>query len=170
MPEYGGTRETEGGGVSAAEWVPRDEAAAVTGYHIKTIDRLRKEGKVPWREGPRLRPTQPPVIRYVHLPSLVRCKAHADAMLAGGHARPKVMLPSRTKLGTALQGWRLARGWTQGDVGKALGCDKKVVSTWERGQKAPSVRMVVKLCDLYDLDYKTRWSVIEAIAWKQDQE
>jgi hypothetical protein len=33
----------------------------------------------------------------------------------------------------------------------------------------PTVRYAVKLCELYDLGYKERWAVIEAIAWKQEQ-
>jgi DNA-binding XRE family transcriptional regulator len=154
--------------MSAAEWLPRKEAAEAVGYSERTVRVVIATGAVPRRDGPRVRPYGVPVIEYVHMPSLLAEKARRGKR--GMHKpRPSAMKQSTTKLGTALQGWRLAKGWNQRDAAKAIGTSKDVLSQWELGHRLPTVRYAVKLCELYDLDYKTRWSVIEAIAWKQEQ-
>jgi DNA-binding XRE family transcriptional regulator len=153
--------------MSAAEWVPRKEAAAVSGYHIKTINKLTASGRVAYRMGPvpRSRKQQ----QYVHVPSLLAYKQQADAWRQGGFAVPASMEPSKTKLGTALRAWRVERNWSQEYVAKAIHSKKSSVSQWECGDRVPSVMNAVLLCELYDLDHQTRWAVIEAIAWRQKQ-
>jgi DNA-binding XRE family transcriptional regulator len=155
--------------MSAAEWLSRAEAAEAVGYTERALRAVMATGVVPRQPGPRPPGrTGPRIIEYVHMPSLLAEKARRGDR--GRHKpRPSVMKHSATKLGSALQGWRLAKGWNQTDAAKAIGTSKDTLSHWELGLRVPTVRYAVKLCELYDLGYKERWAVIEAIAWKQEQ-
>jgi transcriptional regulator with XRE-family HTH domain len=46
---------------------------------------------------------------------------------------------------------RRARGWTQDELGRRVGVDRDVVSTWERGHR-PGRHALVRLVALLDLD------------------
>ncbi len=46
---------------------------------------------------------------------------------------------------------RRARGWTQDELGRRVGVDRDVVSTWERGHR-PGRHALARLVTLLDLD------------------
>jgi DNA-binding XRE family transcriptional regulator len=152
------------------DWLPRKEAAQASGYHVVSLDRIMGAGLVPMKTGPRpaWRHDGMRQIRYIHMPSLMAYKNASRHWLRGG-PRPDQMQPSITKLGSALQGWRLEKGWSQKEVAQALHTTNATVSGWERGKRSPSLRMVVMLCELYGLTAEERWAVIEAIAWRESE-
>lgn len=45
---------------------------------------------------------------------------------------------------------RAIHGYTQADLAKAVGATKGTVSTWETGNRNPSIRTLIKLADLLD--------------------
>jgi len=50
-----------------------------------------------------------------------------------------------------LQHFRVAHGYTQGDLAAQVGVSRQVVSNWEVGKVAPSHAAVQKLAELYDV-------------------
>ncbi|HHT45640.1 MAG TPA: helix-turn-helix transcriptional regulator [Fastidiosipila sp.] len=52
-------------------------------------------------------------------------------------------------LGMRLAGLRAARGLRQVDVARALNCDRKSISHYERGEREPDLDRLVALADFY---------------------
>ena len=45
---------------------------------------------------------------------------------------------------------RNARKLTQEELGKALGVDKRTVSSWETGISEPNLHTIAKICEFFD--------------------
>jgi transcriptional regulator with XRE-family HTH domain/tetratricopeptide (TPR) repeat protein len=58
----------------------------------------------------------------------------------------------KPKPNTKLRYYRDLRGWSQEEVGHAVGTDAKRVGVWERGENLPSPYFRHKLCDLFGKD------------------
>lgn len=54
---------------------------------------------------------------------------------------------------------RINKGLTQAESAKALGIDKKTLSSWEQYKTMPSADKIILLCDLYGVPYDNiRWN------------
>jgi DNA-binding XRE family transcriptional regulator len=151
---------------SIPEWLPRRQAAEVSGYSLPRLDQLFRE--LPTRDGPRVSRSGARVVKYIHMPSLLRHQESVTRWNMTGVPHPNVT-KNFTKLGRMLRDERVARGWTQDMVCEALGTNQTQVSSWEGGLSVPQVRFIVKLCELYDLPLQRRWAMVEALAWLQTE-
>jgi transcriptional regulator with XRE-family HTH domain len=68
--------------------------------------------------------------------------------------------------GEKLQFLRNRRGWTQGAMGTLLNCSQAYISKLESGNKPPTVELVLRIADLFDVsvDYLLRDSIAVARA------
>lgn len=46
---------------------------------------------------------------------------------------------------------RLEKGLSQGDVAKAIGISRSAYSNYEQGIREPSLAILVKICDFFDV-------------------
>lgn len=53
---------------------------------------------------------------------------------------------------TALRVYRVRKGFSLGQVAKAMGVTKPSVSAWEAGRRTPSIYDIIKLADFYGTD------------------
>ena len=53
------------------------------------------------------------------------------------------------KFAENLRALRLGKGLTQEELGKALGVDKRTVSSWETGIRAPDIHKLAKICEFF---------------------
>lgn len=54
------------------------------------------------------------------------------------------------KFAENLKALRSERGLTQEELGKAIGVDKRTVSTWETGLSEPNLHTIAKICEFFD--------------------
>lgn len=54
------------------------------------------------------------------------------------------------KFAENLKNLRLEKGFSQSDIAKILGVDRRTVSAWENKICEPSFEMLGKLCDVFD--------------------
>ncbi len=54
------------------------------------------------------------------------------------------------KFAENLKNLRLEKGFSQSDLAKILGVDRRTVSAWENKICEPSFEMLGKLCDVFD--------------------
>lgn len=54
------------------------------------------------------------------------------------------------KFSNNLRALRNGRGLTQEELGKAIGVDKRTVSTWENGISEPNLHTIAKICEFFD--------------------
>ena len=54
------------------------------------------------------------------------------------------------KFSDNLKALRNGRGLTQEEFGKAIGVNKRTVSTWEKGISEPNLHTIAKICEFFD--------------------
>lgn len=59
---------------------------------------------------------------------------------------------TREILAEKLRYYRQLRGLTIYEVGEMIGKSGKTVHSWERGHGQPDAEMLLKLCDIYEID------------------
>jgi DNA-binding XRE family transcriptional regulator len=167
--------ESKESGVSDAvyslEWLPRKEAALVSGYSENTMQGLIRDAKIPVEMRPRpvWRECGPRYVVWLHMPSLLEYQRTRVMWNVAGNPHRGTAKASNTKLGTMLAEERYKRGWTQKLVSEAIGVTWARLSWWELGKSIPRIDFLVKLCELYDLPVQIRWSMVEALAWLESE-
>ena len=53
-----------------------------------------------------------------------------------------------------LKNLRKSKNLTQGELAKVLGVDQRTVSAWEKGVCEPSFSILLKLCEIFEEDFK----------------
>lgn len=64
----------------------------------------------------------------------------------------------RNRFGLALASLRVARGWTQEELGARLGVNRNVVVRWETDRCDPSARNLRRLADLLGTSMDDLWA------------
>ena len=50
---------------------------------------------------------------------------------------------------------RLAKGWTQQQLGEAIGVDKSQIHKWESGRRNPKLDAIMRLAEVLGVDWQT---------------
>ena len=50
---------------------------------------------------------------------------------------------------------RIAKGWTQRQLGEAIGVDNTQIAKWERGERKPKLEALLKLGEALGVDWMT---------------